>query len=117
MTTPLDIVNRYLDAFSQGPEGAPAGLALIHDDFQFDGPMLQARNKQEFIEGLASMGPMTPKINMLTQLADGEDVCSIYEFIVGENPPVVMAEWSQVRKGKIVRQRLVYDSAQMKPAG
>ena len=56
--------------------------------------MLQANSKAEFLEGLAAMGPMKMKFEMLKQFEDGSEVCSIYNFLVG-NTPVLMISNAQ----------------------
>ena len=71
--------------------------------------MLKANSKAEFLEGLAAMGPMKMKFEMLKQFEDGNEVCSIYNFLVGDTP-VLMSEWSTIRRGKIASQRLVFDT-------
>ena len=106
--------NRYLTAFSEGPAGIESAAALLDDAFHFDGPMLQAETKREFLQGLQAMGAMQPSFKMLRQFADGDHVCSVYEFSAG-GPAVVMADWAEIKAGKIVRQKLIYDSVKMKP--
>jgi len=112
MNNATKTVRLYLEEFAKGADGMPAAMALLSDDFEFDGPMLKTRGKAEFIEGIKGMAGGTLSLNVLKQFTEGDDVCSIYEFSLG-GPAVVMAEWSHVRGGKIVKQRLVYDSAQM----
>ena len=99
------IVNSYLDAFQTS--GNP--MDFLAEDFQFDGPLLVAKSKAEFMKGMEAMGPMKPTFEMVKQFEDGDEVCSIYNFVIG-SIPVLMVEWSVVKDGKISSQRLVYDT-------
>lgn len=101
----IDTINLYLEALESGKD------PFIHlaDDFQFNGPLLRAKSKAEFLKGLAAMGPMQPKFEMLKQFEDQGEVCSVYNFMIGTTP-VLMAEWSVVRSALIQSQRLIYDT-------
>lgn len=115
MNNPIETVNSFLAEFSKGANAMPAALALLTDDFHFDGPMVKARSKAEFARALQAMGGSAPTFNVLKQVASGSEVFSLYEFCAG-GPTVLMAEWSRVEGGKIAEQRLVFDPAQLKPA-
>jgi hypothetical protein len=109
-----EVFARYLDLFTTGDlEGA---AALLTDDFEFDGPMLQAKGKDAFLAGASGLGPMVRGNRMIRQLEDGEEVCSLYEFRI-ETPlgsgSIPMTEWAQVRDGKLASARLIFDTAQM----
>ena len=53
----------------------------------------------------------------IEQFEKGDQVCSIYTFQAGaDRPKVTMVEWTAVEGGKLARQRLFYDSAEMKGA-
>ena len=89
---------------------------MLTDDFTFVGPILQAKNKADFLAGSAGLGPMVRGCHMHRQWVDGDEVCSIYDFKV-ETPmgsaSIPMAEWSVVRNGKLVSSRLLFDTAAM----
>lgn len=105
------IVNDYLDAFAAGRD--PSGF--LSDDFSFDGPLLRAESKAEFLQGIAAMGPMKPRFEVLKQFAQGDDVCTIYNFLIND-AKVLMSEVSTVRASKIAAQTLVYDTVAFKAA-
>jgi ketosteroid isomerase-like protein len=111
-TSPTSVVNAYLDAFSGGD--LDAAYELVAEDFVFRGPMLQSDGKAAFVEGSSGLRPIVRGHRMLRQFADGDEVCSIYDFDI-ETPAgagsVTMSEWSTVRDGKLTSARLVFDTA------
>jgi ketosteroid isomerase-like protein len=108
------VFKEYLERFASGDIDAAA--ELLSDDFTFEGPVLQASGKAEFLAGSAGLAPMVRGCEFLRQWADGEEVCSIYDFKI-ETPvgagSISMAEWSVVRDGQLVSSRLVFDTAAM----
>jgi len=116
-----DIFRTYLERFTSGDiEGA---AELLADEFAFNGPILQAKDKAEFLAGSATAAAMARGCTIHHQWADGDDVCSIYDFQI-ETPAgtgaIPMAEWSVIRNRKLVSSRLLFDTAAMAalmPAG
>jgi ketosteroid isomerase-like protein len=110
----VDVFRMYLERFTSGD--ADGAAELLADDFTFVGPVLQATSKAEFLAGSAGLGPIVRGCVMHHQWADGDQVCSFYDFNV-ETPAgagsIPMAEWSVVRDGRIVSSRLVFDTAAM----
>jgi hypothetical protein len=109
-----DIFRTYLERFTSGDvDGAAEFLAA---EFVFEGPILQAKDKAEFLAGSAAAASMARGCTFHHQWADGDDVCSIYDFEV-ETPAgagaIPMAEWSVIRGGKLVSSRLLFDTAAM----
>ena len=109
-----DVFRSYLERFTSGDANGAA--ELLDDNFSFDGPMLQATSKAEFLAGSAALGPIVRGCDIHRQWVDGDDVCSIYDFKV-ETPAgagsIPMAEWSVVREGKLMSSRLLFDTATM----
>jgi SnoaL-like domain len=116
-----DIFRTYLERFTGGDvEGA---AELLADEFAFDGPILQAKDKAEFLAGSTAAAAMARGCMIHHQWVDGDDVCSVYDFEI-ETPAgagaIPMAEWSVIRNGKLVSSRLLFDTAAMAastPAG
>ena len=116
-----DIFRVYLERFTGGDvEGA---AELLADEFAFDGPILQAKDKAEFLAGSAAAAAMARGCTIHHQWVDGDHVCSVYDFVI-DTPAgagaIPMAEWSVIRDGKLVSSRLLFDTAAMAalmPAG
>ena len=103
----------YLDAFTSGD--LDTAMSLIDDDFVFEGPILQSKGKEAFVEGSTTAATLARGAKMLRQFEDGDDVVSIYEFELGAPAApgsVLMMEWNTVRDHKLVSSRLVFDTAQ-----
>ena len=113
MSTPTEIMNAYLEAFTSGPDGADKARQYIADDFEFVGPMQQTTGADAFFEGASGLGAIVQGIRMGQQVEHGNEVMSSYEFLVGlpgqEPTPVQMAEWTTIEDGKLVRSRLLFD--------
>jgi ketosteroid isomerase-like protein len=112
VTSPVAAVNAYLTAFTSGD--FEAAYALIADDFVFEGPMLQSTGKEAFVEGSQGLQPIVRGHTMHRQFADGDEVCSFYDFDVqtpAGSGSVTMAEWNVVRDGRLTSARLVFDTA------
>jgi hypothetical protein len=109
-----EIFRTYLERFTGGDVDA-AG-ELLADEFTFDGPILQAANKTEFLTGSVAAAAMARGCLIRHQWADGENVCSFYDFEI-QTPAgigaIAMAEWSVIRDGKLVSSRLLFDTAAM----
>jgi hypothetical protein len=109
-----DIFRTYLERFTGGDvEGA---AELLADEFACDGPILQAKDKAEFLAGSKAPAAMARGCTMHYQWVDGDDVCSVYDFEI-QTPAgagaIPMAEWSVIRGGKLVSSRLLFDTAAM----
>jgi hypothetical protein len=109
-----EIFRAYLQRFTQGDvEGA---AEFLDDNFTFTGPILQSTGKADFLAGSAMAAAMARGCEIHRQWVDGESVCSIYDFKV-ETPAgagsVPMAEWSEIKNGKLVSSRLIFDTADM----
>jgi ketosteroid isomerase-like protein len=111
-----DTFRTYLERFTSG-DVAGAG-ELLADEFAFDGPILQAKDKAEFLAGSTAAASMARGCTIHHQWVDGDNVCSIYDFEI-ETPvgagAIPMAEWSVIRDGKLVSSRLLFDTAAMAP--
>jgi ketosteroid isomerase-like protein len=109
-----DLFQSYLERFTAGDvEGAAEYLV---EDFRFEGPVLTANSRADFLTGASQLGPIVRGCEMHRQWVDGDQVCSIYDFKI-ETPlgagSIPMAEWSVVRDGKLVSSRLLFDTAAM----
>ena len=106
------IVEDFLTRFTSGDVDGAA--ELLHDDFAFHGPMLQADNKAEFLEGTGPLVPALQGHEMHRIWEDGDEVCAIYDLKVATPAgagSVTVAEWSVVKDDKLASQRIVFDTA------
>jgi predicted SnoaL-like aldol condensation-catalyzing enzyme len=110
--SPSTVVNRYLDAFYAGK--FREAQALIADNYQFEGPFVEATNREAYFASAARLAPMVKGHTLLRQWVDGDEVCSIYDVAL-ETPAgkgsVTMSEWHRSSQGKLTSGRVVFDTA------
>ena len=64
-----------------------------------------------YLESLRKLHHIIERVNVQKMFADGDDVCLLYDMVT--NTPAgtaFIAEWHQVRKGKIRAIRVVFDA-------
>ena len=109
-----DVFRTYLERFTSGDVAGAS--ELLAEDLRFEGPILQANSRDEFMAGSAMAAAMARGREIHRQWEDGDSVCSVYDFKV-ETPAaagsIPMAEWSVIRDGRIVSSRLIFDTAAM----
>jgi hypothetical protein len=112
--TNADIFRTYLERFTHGDVHGAA--ELLDENFTFTGPILRSSGKAEFLAGSATAAAMARGCEIHHQWVDGDSVCSIYDFNM-ETPTgagsISMAEWSEIKEGKLVSSRLIFDTADM----
>ena len=90
-----DIFRTYLERFTGGDvEGA---AELLADEFAFDGPILQAKDKTEFLAGSTGAVAMACGCTILHQWVDGDDVCSVYDFEIQTPAGAARSRWPSGR--------------------
>jgi ketosteroid isomerase-like protein len=107
----LEIVNRFYDATSGRRVEELHGL--VADDVSFAGPLMQASGAAEYVAMNEQLLGFHEQTRMLRQFEAGDDVCSIYELEMrtpaGGGLGLTIADWIEVRDGKIASQRILFD--------
>jgi limonene-1,2-epoxide hydrolase len=100
----LEVVMAYIKALdSQDYETA---MNHLHDNVRIRGPAGETYGKPyDFIEMLRRY---QGKYDIKKAFADGDDVCLLYDLKTN-GPTVFMSSWYQVKRGKIVSIRTVFD--------
>lgn len=109
-----DVVNTYLHAFTSGD--VPAAVDCLTEDFTFNGPVVQASSRAEFVEGSQMAAMIADGYEVLEQVEDGDTVVSLYNFKVkapATPGSFTISEWNTVRDGKVTSARVVFDTAAM----
>jgi hypothetical protein len=112
MRKPLDVVKDYLAAFDR--HDLVAARSLLHDDYRFEGPLMQAANADQFITQLKAFG--CDFTNKILQIAETGSVVGVLFECTFTKPSVAtlrMSEWFTVDGGKLRSSRLIYDTRQM----
>jgi hypothetical protein len=99
MTSTLEVVESYRAALGRGDFGI--ARKLMHDDMTFQGPLEASKRLATIIQ----------RIDVKKTFVDGDDVCVLYDMVT--NTPAgtaFIAEWYQVRGGRIAALRAVFDA-------
>jgi hypothetical protein len=109
MTSALKVVEGHRAALGRGDFGA--ARESMHDDMTFQGPLDTFTTADQYLESLKVLAPIIQGIDDKKTFADGDDVCVLYDLVT--NTPAgtaFIAEWYQVRDGKIATLRIVFDA-------
>lgn len=113
--TPLEIVNRYYQAW-QRHAGDMTGVPLA-DDFTFVGPVASFDSASAYAAMARQAGAAVRSFRVRHQFADGDLVCSIVDWEMDPLPGVLTAaEVLRVRDGQIVHGELIYDAQELRKA-
>jgi ketosteroid isomerase-like protein len=107
----LEAVNTY---FAILANKTGEGLAeLVTDDVTFEGPFFQATGATEFLQGMKKWIQVPKTYHIHKQFVAGNETCSIYSVDVvspaGEKIKIEMADWIELRDGKVVGDRVYFD--------
>ena len=109
MAASASIVQRYQEAIARGDFAA--ARTFMRDDMSFHGPLEAHHRPEPFLESLKLLQPIIERIEPRRTFADGDDVCILYDMVT--NTPAgtaLIAEWYQVKGGKIAEVRAVFDA-------
>ena len=115
--TAAQLVNDYLDAYTNGDVETAA--SLVSEDFSFQGPMQATVGRDALKKMVAHVASGARGCRILRQWQDGNEVCSVYEFNVdtGTGPTsVLVSEWNTVSDGQVASSLMVFDTGPFRPA-
>lgn len=98
---------RYFESWKARDFGA--FRSLLAADVTFDGPMGQARNADECVEGMRGMSRIVNDIVVQKVFVDDADVVTWFDLYTDGTGPVATANWSHVENGKIARIQVTFD--------
>ena len=85
--------------------------ALLNDDVTFVGPLGASEGADGYVSGVRNFARLVKSAEVHTVIADGDDVCVIYDLIT-ETPAgtIPTAGWYRIRGGKISAIRAFFDA-------
>jgi len=107
MTTPLELAETYFAAWQD--QDADRLRAILADNVTFEGPLATIDNADEAVEGLMRLAAATTELEVLTRLADGDDVITWFEISTEDAGPLPTANWSHVENDRITAIRVAFD--------
>ena len=107
----LDAVNTYFAILANKTgEGL---VELVTDDVTFEGPFFQATGASEFLQGMKKWLQVPKTYHIQRQFVAENETCSIYSVEVvspaGEKIRIEMADWIELRDGKVAKERVYFD--------
>ena len=111
---PADVVERFTSAWTS--KDFQTARALLSDGLDFKGPIDTFDNADAYMAAIQRLAEIVNGIETRKLFVDGQDVCVIYDMITATPAGTVpIAEWHQVRDGKIARIRVYFDSRPFAP--
>ena len=109
MSSTRETVESYQAALGNGD--FVTARKLMQDDMTFQGPIDTFHQADDYLESLKKLASIIQRIDVKRVFAEGDDVCVLYEMVT--NTPAgtaFIAEWYQVKGGKIASLRVVFDA-------
>ncbi|WP_354698920.1 hypothetical protein DSM112329_04619 [Paraconexibacter sp. AEG42_29] len=83
--------------------------SVLADGVSFRGPLGTADGPDECVKGIEGMSQIVTDIDVKAVTVDGEDVVTMFELHTRPAPPMLTANWSRVRDGRIAQIRVAFD--------
>ena len=108
-TSANEIVESYRAALGQGDFAT--ARTLMQDDMTFQGPFDTFNTADQYLEATRRLASVIQRIDLKKVFVDGDDVCVLYEMVTNTSAGTAfIAEWYQVKGGKIAALRAVFDA-------
>lgn len=104
---PSGRASKCLEAWTSGD--FDTARSLLSDDVIFDGPLGHTDGADAYIEGVADMSESIKGVSLNQSIAEGDDVCLIYDLVTEGAGPVPTVGWYHFRGDKIDRVRAYFD--------
>jgi len=109
MTSASEVVESYRAALGKGDFAT--ARKLMQDNMTFEGPFDTFNKADDYLEATRRLASIIQRIDLKKVFVDGDDVCVLYNMVT--NTPAgtaFIAEWYQVKGGKIAALRAVFDA-------
>ncbi|MDQ3931195.1 MAG: nuclear transport factor 2 family protein, partial [Chloroflexota bacterium] len=106
--TPLDIAVAFTQAWT-GHDMETASHYLA-EEVTFQGPLQHSTGIQEYLSGLAAFARAVTGMRVLAALGDDHQALIMYEVSTAPFGTLTCAEHLTIRNGKIVADRLTFDT-------
>ena len=107
--SPQQTAEAYFEAWSN--KDFDGARSLLHDDVSFLGPFDTFDNADDLIQAITGLGQLIKGLEMRRVFTNGQDVCIIYDLVPNKAvASVPIAEWYQVRDGKISAISIIFDT-------
>lgn len=104
-----EIVESYRTALGKGD--FVSARNLMQDNMIFEGPLDTFNKADDYLAATKKLSSIIQRVDLKKVFFDGNDVCVLYDMVT--NTPAgtaFIAEWYQVKGGKIAYVRAVFDA-------
>jgi hypothetical protein len=104
-----EIVESYRVALGKGDFSSARNL--MQDNMIFEGPIDTFNKADDYLESTKKLASIIQRIDLKKVFVNGDDVCVLYEMVTNTHAGTAfIAEWYQVKSGKIAYIRAVFDA-------
>jgi hypothetical protein len=120
MQSPKEVVLAYVEATGAGD--FTTARKLLNDNLEFRGPFDTFHKADDLVHALEKLHAIVERIDVKKVFEDGNEVGVFCDLVTKPLGPSFVAEWYQVKGGKIASIRIVFDARPFaamfsKPAG
>jgi ketosteroid isomerase-like protein len=91
--------------------------SLLHDDVSFVGPLGTADGADAYIKGVQGLAKIVESARQRKVIAEGDDVCIIYDLVTTSSGAIPTAGWYHVQDGKVSAVRAFFDARPLARGG
>ena len=108
MANPLNVIQQFQQAI--GRKDFAAGRKLLHDNLEFHGPIDTFHKADDYLHAIQKLSAIVEGVDILKVFEDGNDVGLFYDLKTKTVGTSFVAEWYQVKDGKITSVSVVFDA-------
>ena len=108
MTDAATVAATYFDAWRERDFGRLR--SVLADDVDFSGPLASVQGGDGCLRGLQGMAEIMTGLEIRKVFRDGNDVLTWFDLSTKVADTVPVANWMQIRDGKVARIRVVFDA-------
>lgn len=113
MSDALQIARAFTEAWTR--RDLRTAEDFVADDVMFESPLTQIKGKTPYLEGLTKLSQITTDCRWIDGFGDAEFAMIMYDLSTGPYGTFTCAKRIVVSEGKIVGDKLVFDTQRMKP--
>ena len=114
-STPRDIAVAFTQAWAHQDFDRTA--SFLADDVEFTGPAGHLTGKQAYMTGLSAFAADVTSVEFICALGDDEQATLFYDATTSSHGTNTFAERLVIRDGKVVSDRLIFDTNPAHAAG
>jgi len=106
--TPLNVAQAFTRAWTS--QDFDTARQYVDEDVIFDGPMQHSTGAEAYFTGLTGLSKSVKELRMIAAFGDDDTALLMYDLVTDPYGVLTCAKLISVRNGKIVEDRLTFDS-------